>query len=357
VGTATVSDDGTVIKSDPGVGVTKAGWMCGGNNTPTGTAGTALVSVRQVSDRSPIVGDLVTVVADGGPTPGSFTSVVWDNSVLSLVQSNPVNTGNTIELTLTFRALAPGDGGIHLRYTCQAGVSASADIQVNAVQFGVTSYQSILSANYPGLFVAKANGSGFDQTSSEYFIQVKANVTANGPSAAVADYRIGFIQNVQQAQLDFVFVHTLVQIRKIALPILDALSTSDPLVAVQVPNTSGQVLNMQFVDKPTIGSSWKDPRLQLDNQLQTVTRNEDFSNWLVAQNMKTGKITYLKYLEWKLGLQLTIDMSQPLTADARISVTSKSLSVGVPGDGVGPWSPVTSGPISNNGNVETDIPR
>jgi len=40
VGTATVSDDGTVIKSDPGVGVTKAGWYCGGNSQPTGSAGT-----------------------------------------------------------------------------------------------------------------------------------------------------------------------------------------------------------------------------------------------------------------------------------------------------------------------------
>jgi hypothetical protein len=40
VGTATVSEDGTAIRSDPGVGVLKAGWYCGGPPTPTGSAGT-----------------------------------------------------------------------------------------------------------------------------------------------------------------------------------------------------------------------------------------------------------------------------------------------------------------------------
>jgi hypothetical protein len=37
IGTATVSDDGSVIKSDPGVGVLKAGWHCGGDPNANGT--------------------------------------------------------------------------------------------------------------------------------------------------------------------------------------------------------------------------------------------------------------------------------------------------------------------------------
>ncbi len=40
IGTGTASADGTVIKSDPGVGVVKAGWFCGGPPTPSGGAGT-----------------------------------------------------------------------------------------------------------------------------------------------------------------------------------------------------------------------------------------------------------------------------------------------------------------------------
>lgn len=38
IGPATVSDDGTVVKADPGVGIVKAGWHCGGNPTSGGTA-------------------------------------------------------------------------------------------------------------------------------------------------------------------------------------------------------------------------------------------------------------------------------------------------------------------------------
>jgi hypothetical protein len=40
IGTGTVSEDGLVIRSDPGVGVLKAGWHCGGNPNPTGVAAT-----------------------------------------------------------------------------------------------------------------------------------------------------------------------------------------------------------------------------------------------------------------------------------------------------------------------------
>lgn len=37
IGTASVSQDGTVLSSDPGVGIIKGGWHCGGNPPPGGT--------------------------------------------------------------------------------------------------------------------------------------------------------------------------------------------------------------------------------------------------------------------------------------------------------------------------------
>ena len=40
IGSATVSNDGSVIASDPGIGVMKAGWHCGGNPNTTGSVGT-----------------------------------------------------------------------------------------------------------------------------------------------------------------------------------------------------------------------------------------------------------------------------------------------------------------------------
>jgi hypothetical protein len=49
IGTGTVSEDGSVIASDPGVGVIKAGWHCGGNPNPTGSAGTCPTCKKCVS--------------------------------------------------------------------------------------------------------------------------------------------------------------------------------------------------------------------------------------------------------------------------------------------------------------------
>src|SRR5439155_14751165 len=40
IGTGTVSDDGLAIRSNPGVGVLKAGWHCGGNPNVTGAVAT-----------------------------------------------------------------------------------------------------------------------------------------------------------------------------------------------------------------------------------------------------------------------------------------------------------------------------
>ena len=41
IGTGTVSEDGTVLASDPGVGVVKAGWHCGSNPQTSGCCGTS----------------------------------------------------------------------------------------------------------------------------------------------------------------------------------------------------------------------------------------------------------------------------------------------------------------------------
>jgi Glucodextranase, domain B/Carboxypeptidase regulatory-like domain len=38
IGTGSVSEDGTMVASDPGVGIIKGGWHCGGNPNPTGTS-------------------------------------------------------------------------------------------------------------------------------------------------------------------------------------------------------------------------------------------------------------------------------------------------------------------------------
>jgi hypothetical protein len=60
IGSATVSADGSTIASDPGIGVAKAGWHCGGNPNSTGSVGSC-PTCRKCSGSS--------CVADNSQTP------------------------------------------------------------------------------------------------------------------------------------------------------------------------------------------------------------------------------------------------------------------------------------------------
>jgi hypothetical protein len=55
IGTGTVSDDGLLIRSDPGVGVLKAGWHCGGNPSASGdTCSCQIDDVLSLGDVMPL---------------------------------------------------------------------------------------------------------------------------------------------------------------------------------------------------------------------------------------------------------------------------------------------------------------
>jgi glucodextranase-like protein len=97
IGTATVSDDGSVIKSDPGVGVLKAGWHCGGNPNTTGSAGTC-------PDCQKCQGSGCAVdTSQNGQTSASGTGCCKDGSVIpkqapdfdSLIANCPNRTQNS----------------------------------------------------------------------------------------------------------------------------------------------------------------------------------------------------------------------------------------------------------------------
>ncbi len=66
IGTGTASKDGSVIKSDPGVGIVKGGWHCGGNSNSTGSSGSLSVSLGP----NPVhldLGQTAAVTASGAP--------------------------------------------------------------------------------------------------------------------------------------------------------------------------------------------------------------------------------------------------------------------------------------------------
>jgi hypothetical protein len=122
IGTGTVSEDGTTIRSDPGVGIIKGGWHCGGFPAVTGSAGQCLdcqqcqgdqcVADEAINDSccskegeqpkvcnsgtcAPVAVEIVDVV-----TPSDTATPPADNSFIStdsiLVQAQ-VTGGNNLE--------------------------------------------------------------------------------------------------------------------------------------------------------------------------------------------------------------------------------------------------------------------
>ncbi len=119
IGSGTVSEDGSVIKSDPGVGVLKAGWHCGGNPNPTGSAGTCQECEKcqgsgcvsdSARDGQQCQGDVCKECKNGVCGPGNFqvkiTSPTNSPQVFSFLARRKFSdtaTGDTIaaEATVT----------------------------------------------------------------------------------------------------------------------------------------------------------------------------------------------------------------------------------------------------------------
>lgn len=80
IGTGTVSEDGLVIQSDPGVGVVKAGWHCGGNPAPTGSCNNCPECMKYGNN---------TCVADIGATCTDEGNVCTDDKCQGGVCSHP----------------------------------------------------------------------------------------------------------------------------------------------------------------------------------------------------------------------------------------------------------------------------
>ena len=76
IGTGSVSNDGSLISSDPGVGVLKAGWHCGGNPNQTGAVGTCPDCQKcvgtncQVDNAKSCDDGKYCTSCDGGQNPG-----------------------------------------------------------------------------------------------------------------------------------------------------------------------------------------------------------------------------------------------------------------------------------------------
>ncbi len=84
IGTATVTEDGLLVESDPGVGVIKGGWHCEGNPAPTGECEPVRVLVTSFSPLIIEQGSTETASAIGLPDPGQYEWTTSDETAAAL---------------------------------------------------------------------------------------------------------------------------------------------------------------------------------------------------------------------------------------------------------------------------------
>lgn len=119
IGTGTVSEDGTTVTSDPGFGVIKGGWHCGGASQEEGDGEPA--SCRITGNRNPmtIIDQPIGFSATGSPTPGQME---W-----SISGGNPATA---FGLSTTSKWAEDGVYTVTATWTCESGQTASDSVQV-----------------------------------------------------------------------------------------------------------------------------------------------------------------------------------------------------------------------------------
>jgi hypothetical protein len=135
IGTGTVSDDGLVIRSNPGVGVLKAGWHCGGDPSSAGSSASLSVSINP-TDITKVVEKEFTVTANGSPPlDGSYTWEIIatqsgdDPAVATLVQSPSCN--NQASCTAVVKGVKIGKATLRVHFICSTtGREVTADSRI-----------------------------------------------------------------------------------------------------------------------------------------------------------------------------------------------------------------------------------
>lgn len=125
IGTGTVSADGSVIASNPGVGVLKAGWHCGGDPNSSGSAGSLGVTLSASTTQAP-AGSPVTLTANGTP-PLDGQYINWeivpnpqdpnDNPSAATFQSQP-NCLNQPSCAAQLVGTEIGDVTVRVTFQC-----------------------------------------------------------------------------------------------------------------------------------------------------------------------------------------------------------------------------------------------
>jgi hypothetical protein len=131
VGTASVSEDGSVLRSDPGVGVVEGGWHCGGNPSSSGGAENASVQITSPKPQKVQKDKTVTLTATGGPSGGTFEWTTDRPDVVSF-------QGSTSGSSVVIKALRANHAKVKVKYTCPSGATAEDEVQVRGNTADIT---------------------------------------------------------------------------------------------------------------------------------------------------------------------------------------------------------------------------
>lgn len=110
IGTGTVSADGSVIRSDPGMGVVEGGWHCSGNPAASGSAEAVKVEIPPLAKRRTIaVGETASLSALGTPE-GTYSWKAGGGTEVA---------GPSDLSFVTVRGVAPGAASVQVTYKCK----------------------------------------------------------------------------------------------------------------------------------------------------------------------------------------------------------------------------------------------
>jgi hypothetical protein len=143
IGTATVSDDGLTIRSNPGVGVLKAGWHCGGNPNATGNAA-SLGIVFGKPEYLTTIGKTVTVTASGSPPlDGDYINWQIDDPTIGDLIAPPQSCANQVNCSATVRGKKPGKTKVRVTFICRTtGSSITAAVDVTVVEIKYITFRN-----------------------------------------------------------------------------------------------------------------------------------------------------------------------------------------------------------------------
>jgi Glucodextranase, domain B len=141
IGTATVSEDGSLIKSDPGVGVLKAGWHCGGNPNPTGS--TANLSVTLSQDNFVAKDQTGPITANGSPPlDGDYENWLSDDTTIADFASRPACLSQA-SCEAQVKGIKVGTTQVRVKFKCTTtGATRSASAKLTVVDIRNITFQS-----------------------------------------------------------------------------------------------------------------------------------------------------------------------------------------------------------------------